>query len=344
MDWIVEEVPELRGYTVEWAEEGNYYLSRRNRIFWSADLKPPFKPSAIIDAPALRGLAANFRLGQRLLRFMVTNLLPLNNGDLFVTFDKAVGIIRSGKYISLKGLIRPCRVLRGAVAPDENGDVFFGEYLANAERGEMRVYKYSPGNEELEVVHTFPPGSIRHVHGLYFDPETASVFCLTGDDERECKVLRSKDGCKTFETVGEGDESWRAVSILFDSEHFYYGTDAEFRENQIYQVDRQNLERKVLGEVSGTVFYSKRLGDDFFFTTTAENAPSQKENVAALWHVDRQGNCSELAKYPKDRWHKALFMFGTIHLPNMAGGCDHLYFHLVGVAGDNRCFRVRRRS
>ena len=342
MKWIVEEVPELKGYTVEWAEAGNYYLSRRDRIFHSTNLKPPFEEVATVDSASWRALAARFRLGQRLLRFMVTNLMPLNNGELFVTFDKTVGVIRSGRFVTLDGLVRPCRVLRGAAAIHKNGEVFFGEYLANTERGEMRVYKYSPGDDHLQVVHVFAPGSIKHIHGIYFDPVGNSLYCLTGDDERECQLLRTSDGCQTFEVVGEGDETWRAVSLQFTDGHFYFGTDAEFRANHIYQVDRVSLERNILGEVSGTVFYSKRIGDDIFFTTTAENAPSQKENVAALWHVDGQGNCVELAKFPKDRWHKALFMFGTIHLPNLASGSAHFYFHLVGVEGDNSCYKVSK--
>jgi hypothetical protein len=344
MDWIVEEVPELKGYTVEWAEEGNYYLSRRNRLYRSADLKPPFDEIATIDAPAWKALAAHLRLAQRLLRFMVTNVLPLPNGELFVTFDKSVGVVRSGKYQALKGLERPCRVLRSACAVDSNRDVYFGEYLANVERGEMRIYKYSPGSDHLEVVHTFPPGSIKHIHGIYFDEFTNALFCLTGDDEQECQILRSVDGFKTVQVVGRGDETWRAVSMLFDRDHIYYGTDAEFSANHIYRVERETLVRQILGEVNGTVFYSKRIGDDLFFTTTAENAPAQKENVAAVWHVDGQGNCRELIKFKKDRWHKALFMFGTIHFPAISKNTTELYFHLVGVEGDNRSFRLRRNA
>lgn len=343
MEWITQEVPELKGYTVEWAEEGNYYLSRRNLLYSSADLKPPFKQIASIHAPAWKALAANSRLGQRLLRFMVTNVSPLNNGDLFVTFDKSVGIIRSGQYRALGGLARPCRVLRSACALDNNGDVYFGEYLANTERGETRVYKYSPGGDELQIVYVFPSGSIKHIHGLYFDPVGNSLYCLTGDDERECQILRTSDLFQTIEVVGSGDETWRAVSMLFDGRRFYYGTDAEFRSNHIYAVERDSFERKILGEVSGTVFYSKGIGDDLFFTTTAENAPAQKENVAAIWHVDGQGNCTELIKFKKDRWHKALFQFGTIHFPAMSGDLDHLYFHLVGVEGDNHTYRLSRR-
>lgn len=341
MKWRVEAVPELKGFTVEWAEEGRFFLSRRNRLFRSSDLKPPFTEFAVINAPGWKQLASNFRLAQRLLRFMVTNVVPLGNGDLFVTFDKSVGIIRDGKFQELRGLVRPCRVLRSACAIDENGDIYFGEYLANDERGQMRIYRYSQGDNKLEVVYTFPSNSIKHIHGLYFDEFTRSIFCLTGDNESECQILRSFNGFKTTEIIGQGDETWRAVSVLFDADHFYYGTDAEFRMNHLYKVNRLSLKREILGEVGGTVFYSKRMGDDLYFTTTAENAPSQKENVASVWNVDAEGNCEEVVKFKKDIWHPTLFMFGTIHFPFANKLDGEIYFSLVGVKEDNQTFRIR---
>src|SRR6185369_14388298 len=109
--------------TIEWAEEGSFYLSRRNILYFSENLRPPFKQIAVIDAPLGKQAASTFRLVQRLLRFQVTNVIPLTGGDIFVTFDKSVGIIRNGKYKELGGLARPCRVLRAACARDENGDI-----------------------------------------------------------------------------------------------------------------------------------------------------------------------------------------------------------------------------
>lgn len=345
MNWTVEEIPELKGYTVEWAEAENFYLSRRNILFRSSSLKPPFEQITVIDAPFWKQAASKFRLGQRLLRFQVTNVIPLANGDLFVTFDKSVGVVRNGKFQKLENLFRPCRVLRSACAVNENGDVFFGEYLANDERGEMRIYRYKAGSDALETIYTFaPPNSVRHIHGLYFDEFTKSIFCLTGDDENECRILRSSDEFQTIETVGQGDETWRAVSILFTEKALFYGMDAEFRANHIYKIDREAFARKSLGEVGGTVFYSKQLDADLFFTTTAENAPSQTENTAALWHVGRDEKCEKLVSFKKDRWHPTLFQFGTIHFPGVSKLKVRLYFHLVGVNGDNRTFCSKRRS
>jgi hypothetical protein len=345
MKWTVEEIPELKGYTVEWAEADNFYLSRRNILFQTSSLKPPFKQIAAINAPFWKQTASKFRLAQRLLRFQVTNVIPLANGDLFVTFDKSVGVVRNGKFQTLNGLARPCRVLRSACAVNEAGDIFFGEYLANNERGEMRIYKFKAGSDTLKTIYTFPPNSIKHIHGLYFDSFSKSIFCLTGDDEKECQILRSFDEFQTTEIVGQGDETWRAVSVLFTEKAFFYGMDAEFRANRIYKVERQNLRRQILAEVGGTVFYSKQLGTDLFFTTTAENAPSQTENVATLWRIDANLNKTErMVWFEKDRWHPTLFQFGTIHFPCVNKLENRLYFHLVGVEGDNRTFCIKQKS
>jgi len=342
MNFEITEISELRGFTVEWAEAGNFYLSRRNTIFHSKDLKPPFRKIAAIDAPTWKQAASSFRLAQRLLRFQVTNILPLDNGELFVTFDKTVGVVRGNEYVHLEGLIRPCRVLRSACAVDDKGQIFFGEYLPNEERGVMRIYKYRCGSDALETVYTFAANTIRHIHGIYFDWFTKSLFCLTGDDEHECQILRTFDEFQSVEMVGRGDESWRAVSLAFTESDLFYGTDAEYRTNHIYQLDRKTNQKISLGEVNGTVFYSKKLGCDLFFTTTAENAPSQTENVAAIWHVSTDGNCRELIKFKKDRWQKNLFQFGAIHLPNFRSLDDDLYFSLVAVENDDRTFKVSR--
>jgi hypothetical protein len=341
MKWIVESVPELKGFAVEWAEPNNFILSRRHRLFHSTSLEPPFTEIATIDAPRWKQALGKFRLAQRLLRFLVTNVIAVAGGDLFVTFDKTVGVIRDGKFLALAGLERPCRVLRSACAIDASGDIYFGEYLTNAERGEMRVYKYTPGRDALQVVYTFPPHAIRHIHGLYFDEFTNSIFCLTGDVDEECRMLRTSDGFQTVETVGQGDETWRAVSLLFTADALFYGMDAEFRANHIYKVARKDTSRTSLCEVNGTVFYSKQLGADLFFTTTAENAPSQREMVAALWHIDEEEQCQHLISFKKDRWPPKLFMFGTIHFPSVNKLTDELYFQLVGVEEDDQTFRVR---
>lgn len=340
MNWKVVEIPELKGYVVEWSEPGNYLLSRSNVIYRSPDLKPPFERIAEFPASLWRKIAAVSRLGQRLIRFSSNVVMPVGGNEIFVSFDREIGVIRDGVLRKLSGLKRPCRILRSGAAVDSDGPVYFGEYFGNPEKDAVNVYRYTPGADRIEVAHTFSPGEIRHIHGIYRDPFDESLVCLTGDDPSECRMLRTRNGFSTIELIGQGDESWRAVSAIFDHDMIYYGTDAEYRTNTIYRFDRLTGDRSELGNVSGTVFYSLTFGGGKFFTTTAENAPSQVENVAALWRLTENDQLTRVVSYPKDRWHTILFGFGTIFLPHADSPLTRLFFSVYATTGDSKTFEM----
>lgn len=338
----VEKVKELKGHAVEWVEPKRMIVSRRNAIYEAFDENGERKLRKIaqIKAPLWKTIASSTRLTQRLLRFMVTNLIPLKNEDLFVAFDKSIGIIREGFYRQIP-LLRPCRILRSSCAIDNEGNLFFGEYLSNPDRTQIRIYRCSLVDLKAEVVYTFPAKSVRHVHGVYFDQFDRSFLCLTGDMGRECKMIRFQPDFKGVDVIGEGDETWRAVSVLFTEDSFYYGTDAELSENYIYKVDRKSGRRESICEVDGTVYYSKKIGQWMFFATTAEKAPSQRENVASIWVVNsKTDEARKIVTFKKDVWNGTLFMFGTIHFPFANLLSNELYFHLVALKGDNQTFRI----
>ena len=340
--WSVAEEPALAGYQVEWMDPDGLVLSRRDRLFRTKDPARGAEPIGAFPAPAWKSGAARLRPLQRLLRFFVTNVLALPDGRTFVSFDRGVGVLTGGRIHPLEGLARPCRILRSACAV-RDGSLFFGEYLANSERGPMRIYRLPPDALRVEVVHTFAAGEVRHVHGLYADPYTDSIWCLTGDRGGECRIMRSEDGCRTFSTIGAGDESWRAVSLLFTESALYYATDAEFERNVIYRVERRSGVRDVLGEVDGPVYYTRSVGGDLFFAVTAELCPSQIGRSATLWRLEEGGRPAPLVSFEKDRWPAGLFMVGALHMPNGPGAPDHFYLSGVGLGGaDDRTYRVTR--
>ena len=341
-EWTVEEVPSLRGYTVEWAEPGRSFLSRRNVLFESRDLERPFRRIGSLPVPAWKSAASRFRIGQRALRQLFYNVKPLRDGSLFVTYDRSVGVFRQDRYHELGGLVRPCRVLRNAVAGDADGKVYFSEYLPNLERGPMRIYRFVPGEDSVQVVHEFEPGAIRHIHGIYADPHTDALWCLSGDVDGECRLMRSQDGFATVEIVGTGDETWRAVSLMFTETHILFAMDAEFQTNHAFRMDRVSGEREELGELDGPIYYTISRGEDFFFAVTAELCPSQVGRNATLWHLPPGGKLRKLHSIEKDRWPVQLLP-GTMHFPGGPGNPDHFHFHCVGLAGaDGRVFEVRK--
>jgi hypothetical protein len=149
------------------------------------------------------------------------------------------------------------------------------------------------------------------VHGIYPEPGSARLWCLTGDVGRECRIAVTDDDFRSLTTVGCGDESWRAVSLAFLGGTVVYGTDAEFRQNHFYTIDPASGRRERLAPVDGPVYFNSSLAEGALFSVTAEGCPSQAVNQASLWWVSPVGGIHRLCSYPKDRWHRAL-MFGMI--------------------------------
>ena len=348
MTWLVDEERALRGYTVEWVAPGETLASRRHTLYQvthdrTAGAVAAPVPMVRLAAPMWKRCASRLRPIQRLLRHMVYNVVKLDDESLFITFAKGVGVARGGQYRDLAGLVRPCRVLRGAVAADPMGRVYFGEYLTNAQRDRMRIYRYTPGAARVEIVHEFPSGAVRHIHGIYRDPFGDALWCVTGDVGDECRMLYSTDGFTTLAELGAGDESWRCVSLQFRREHIYYATDAEFEHNRLYRVERASGRRDVVGALDGPVYYSCARGDDLFFAVTVELCPSQVGRSATLWHLDREDQLNRIAGFEKDAWPVSYFLPGTIHFPCGPGVADEFFVQTVALHGvDGRTFRVYR--
>jgi len=342
MSWSVTEEPGLRGYTVEWFDRDEMFLSRRSHLYRRRGVEP-MVPFGSVPSPWWEAAASGVRPLQRLLRALVYNVVALGKDTLLVTYGRGVWIFRAGRGTALEGLLRPCRVLRGGVAVDTSGRAHFGEYLTNRARTAMRVYRLEPGAKRAEVAHEFPAGAVRHVHGVYRDPFDGALWCLTGDFGAECRMLTTRDGFRTLDVVGAGDESWRCVSLLFTATHVYYATDAEFARNRVYRVDRRSGRREELGELDGPTYYTYAWGNDLFFAVTAELCPSQQGRSASLWHLDSTGKLQRLASFEKDRLPVGLFLPGTLHFPSGPGRAGEFYFHAVGLRGaDGRTFRVQQ--
>jgi hypothetical protein len=356
----VREETELRGFTVEWAEPGSLLLSRYNELYAAESLGGPRRRLLSFPRPAWKSAASRVRLAQRALRFMYYNALPLGDGSLFLTFGKSIGWLPrwsaaapggassvprgsaaegGGAPLIPTGLLRPTRVLRSGCALFD-GAVYFGEYLDNAERHELPIYRYTPGDARVEIAHLFPAGAIRHMHGIYFDPFEGELWAAGGDVGGECRIMRSSDGFKTIDVVGSGDESWRVVSLRFTKDSIFYATDAEFTQNHIYRIDRRSGVREQLAPVEGPVFYSTTVAGRNFFAVTAERCPSSQGDVATIWEAGDGVEPHRIATFDKDLWSVRYFMPGSIDFPRGPGLPDRLLFRLTALKGDGRTFSI----
>lgn len=342
MDWSITEEASLRGYSVEWLGPDEMIVSRRNQLYRRRN-REPLAAWGSVPSMWWERAASQLRPLQRLLRAMVYNVVVQDAETLLVTYGRSVWLCRDGRFEPVRGLLRPCRVLRGGLAVDRGGRAYFGEYLTNRARTAMRVYCLEPRSARAEVVHEFPAGTVRHIHGIYHDPWSGALWCLTGDFGAECRMLMTQDRFRSLEVVGMGDESWRCVSLLFTPTHVFYATDAEFERNRVYRLERTSGHREQLGELDGPTYYTHACGGDLFFAVTAELCPSQHGRSASLWCLDSRGELRRLTGFEKDSLPVNLFLPGTLHLPAGPGRSDEFYLHGVGLRGaDGRTFRVHR--
>jgi len=329
----LSEVSELRNYSVEYEDLDRLILAKRNLLYEvKKDNLKLKKKIGEFKLPLWKSILIRFQIIQRLLRCFFYNVIVLKNGDIFFTFNKSIGLIKkNGDFQQLNCFHRSFRVLRNSIAETKDGSLFFGEYLSNSDRDIMRIYMYKPGDISAKVVHIFPKGSIRHIHGIYYDEFSDSLWCVTGDVSDECQIIQSFDKFETLSVIGSGDETWRAVSLLFTKDYIYYAMDAEFEQNKIFKISRQNMQRINLGYIDGPVYYSIKREDDCFFQVTAELCPSQDDKHASIWHV--KGSSVKKIWTKKKDYLPQIFMPGTVHFPNGSGDKKNFYFNCVGISG-----------
>lgn len=344
--WRLQPVPALAGSTVEWVAPDEVLVSRGRALYRATERHRRLQRVGLVGGPAWKAAAAHVPLIARLLRFSFYNALPLPDGRIFFSFDREVGILKDGRAESIRGVPRPCRVLRSACAVEPDGSLVFGEYFPNLGRDSpVHIVALPVGSSTVEVAHRFEPGAVRHVHGVFRDDYEDCLWCVTGDVGDECRIMRSEDRFGNIETVGSGDESWRSVSLLFTADAVFYGTDAEVARNFIYRLDRETGLRERLVEVDGPIYYSHAIGDDLFFGVAAELCPSQRGRAACLWHVSPEGQCERVACFNKDRWPPRYFLPGNFYFPAGPGLPDSSYVHAVALSGvDGRTFRLTRQQ
>lgn len=344
--WNIDEVPKFRNHVVEWMQNDELIVSYRNSLYSVERQADSRRHLCTFPIAFSRQLISRARLGQRLFRCMFTNVIPLDGETLFMSFDKQVGIFAKGRYHLIEK-VSPYRIIRGGAASDGSGHVYWGEYHSNDERQPVKIYRYGKGDVHADVVWTFPRGEIRHVHGVYFDPFTGHLWVTTGDRSDECKIAITDDGFRSLHTIGGGDESWRAVSLLFTEQAIFYASDAEYVPNHIYRIDRRTIHRHLVGDTDGPVYYSQSIGDDLLFAVTAELCPSQQEKSAALYHWSQEGGSHIIRTWRKDllasRILTKLFMPGLLHFPRGNKMDTETYISCIGLRGvDNKVFRITK--
>ncbi len=251
----------------------------------------------------------------RLLRSGIHALLPLQNDRVILVTRKLIYrlSLRDGSVDGLFSGFQGSRPL--FICQSNAGDIYFGDYFGNPDRAAVNIYRSKDQGESYQIVHTFPPGAVRHIHGIFHDRFTDQVWVTTGDHDQESVIWKTKDDFRNLEYVQGGTQTFRAVQLIFTEDHVYFGSDTPLGENHLYRLKRSSNEVETLQQVQGSVFYGCQVGNHLFFSTVVEPSEVNQDPFAYIWGSRDGISWEMIKKYQKDWLPKKLFQYGQIHFP-----------------------------
>jgi hypothetical protein len=328
LTWAGEVLYVSRGYTVlrcrPSADAINWeFVGRFDPVWW-------------------RKLSSSVRLSYRLCRDGFHATAVLSAGHIVAAVPGAIVTLCSGEtsfHVTHK-VLRGTRPLHITGTPD--GRLFWGEYFDNPDRDEVHIYASTDRGGRWDVAHTFPRGSIRHVHNIVYDEWENCLWILTGDNGDECRILRASCDLRTVDTILSGNQQARSVALIPTPDALYFSSDTPLESNHIYRLDRKRnlLELADLGSSS---IYACRAAETMFFSTMVEPSLANSDRHVRLYGSVDGFHWQGVFQWKKDRWPMKLFQYGSAFLPDGRNSTDVLALTTIGVTDadlETALFRV----
>ena len=275
------------------------------------------------------------RLSRQLLREGIHHLVPLKNGDIFLTTKrKSYTVGQDGEVKNVfTGYVGNKPGHQGiCVTPD--GTVFFGEYSVNLDhKNETKLYRSTDNGMSFQAVLTFPK-TVRHIHFIKYDPYEKCLWLGTGDADVECHLMRSADNGDTWETIGTGSQDWRAIGICFTEEALIWGTDAGSvpDQNHIIRMDRKTRQIKIIANAEGPCHGCAGYKDGkVFISTGVEGGENEKDRYARLKEI-KKTEVTDLLKVKKDII-PLILQYGVMRFPLGTESTNQVVFTMMGLHG-----------
>lgn len=195
----------------------------------------------------------------------------------------------------------------------DNNAFYYGEYRKNEERSIVSVWKWQPGQLGWNPCWQF--NNIRHIHGVFSDPYTNSIWVTTGDDDFECAIWQTTDNFRSIKKVIGGNQQCRAVQLLFAKEFVYFGSDTPLEKNFIYRLNRKNCSVEKLTDVSSSVFFGTSVAGNLFFSTVVEPSNVNLTNYCEVWRSENGYDWNLFSTFRKDLFPLKYFQYGQVKFP-----------------------------
>lgn len=276
------------------------------------------------------------------------------SGSVVVVYDKFYVHPRGSKEstaIAYAPTLNPkyATPLRGGIAVHPVSEkIYFGEYL-NDRRRDIRIIQFDPRNGEARVCWSFSPSEIKHVHAIQHDRFRNRLWIMTGDEDHESAFYYTDDEFASVHRFAGGDQSWRAIALLFDENGMEWGMDAgkdapASAVNHVYRYDFGTGQRTQLATIGNPAYAAVPLADGCAVMATTyepgrlQDTPAQ----AALWFRGPDRTWREI--HQQDYQHRGMqgiSRYGMLFLATGIYPADQVLFTPVNCAGEHlSCFRL----
>jgi len=240
---------------------------------------------------------------------------------------------------------RPC-----SLDATPEGEWVFGEYPQNVDKSlDIRVFSSQDSGANWRVRHTFPAGSIRHIHGVSYDRWAECFWLCCGDKPQESIVFRAAKDFSEIVPVMSGSPETRLFWIHVTETMLVTATDSPNSQNYILRFDKNTGEMTRVCPIQNSSFYCGSAGDALFVSTNAE--PPEESNQVATNANDTNASYVWAARPPYTNWKqvlqfpidifqrltampavpKALFQYPTVILPDGENGSPYLVVYCMGL-------------
>ncbi len=316
---------------------GTLWVSRSYEILRSYDHGQSFQKVAHFSPCLHQKVGSFFRLTSRFLRTGFHILKPLDNGNLLGVIKNHIILCHKGEsaFRAVFDISRGSRPLNICVIPD--GGIYFGEYFSNPERDSVHIYGSYDGGNTWEPVFTFPKGSIRHIHGIYYDTYRSGCWILTGDEDKECKLLFTSDNFKNIEVVREGGQDNRAVGIIPLPDGLVVPMDSPMETSYIQWLDIKNCTLEKTCKLPGSALAVGRAGEYLLVSSGVEHSEVNLSNESKIFISKNGIDWQVLHQRKKDIYPKKLFQYGLFKFPEGQNPGTMIYAYGISVVGDDNC-------
>lgn len=304
------------------------WIGRGQELWRSDDGGASFQFVATAPTSPLGRALANNPWTSRFLRAGFHGLEQMRDGTLMAIVRGGVLRLEPGAraFERVHTVDRGTRPLGICIPPD--GPMAFGEYFQNRERGEVHIYASRDGRE-FEVAHTFPAGSVRHIHSIVHDPYRKGQWVLTGDDGDEVGLWWTQDQFRSLEPVVRGVQNARAVTVLPTRDAVIVPMDSPVTQNHIQALDPSTGNLRVLGSVPGSVFFATRAGNMLFLSTAVEKSQVNLESRSVLFGSLDGEQWIPIHSFERDlpalRDRRGYLQYPTLVLPSGSPESSDLY-------------------